>query len=84
MFGFRADESLRLDCNIHRVHVGIKGTSLGTRDRELQEYSRNVIGAYLPRSLYSIIFLLYSWGSLFGVPNSIEFRLSVQGLGFKV
>ena len=39
-----------------------------TPNRELQQYSRNTIGIYLPGSLYSIIFLLYSWGSLFEVP----------------
>ena len=50
-----------------------KGTLMGTLKREPQEYSRNMIGIYLPGSLYSIIFLLYSWGSLFGVP--IEVRL---------
>ena len=41
-----------------------KGTLLGTPNREPQEYSRNIIGIYLPGSP----FLLYSWGSLFGVP----------------
>ena len=37
-----------------------KGTLLGTPNREPQEYSRCIIGIYLPGSLYSIIFLLYS------------------------
>ena len=37
-----------------------KGTLLGTPNREPQEYSRYIIGIYLPGSLYSIIFLLYS------------------------
>ena len=45
-----------------------KGTLMGTPNREPQEYSRNIIGIYLPVSLYSIVFLLYSWRSLFGVP----------------
>ena len=49
----------------------IKGTLLGTPNREPQEYSRYIIGIYLPGSLYSIIFLLYSWGSLFGVPSRV-------------
>ena len=35
---------------------------------EPQEYSKNIIGLYLPGSLYSFMFLLYSWGSLIGVP----------------
>ena len=48
-----------------------KGTLLGTPNREPQEYSRYIIGMYLPGSLYSIIFLLYSWGSLFGVPSRV-------------
>ena len=26
------------------------------------------MGIYLPESLYSLVLLLYSWGSLFGVP----------------
>ena len=45
-----------------------EGTVLGTPNREPQEYSRNIMGIYLPGSSYSIIFLLYSWGSLFGFP----------------
>ena len=35
------------------------------------------MGIYLPGSLYSVLFLLYSCGSLFGVPS----RVRVQGLG---
>ena len=49
----------------------VKGTLLGTPKREPQEYSRYIIGIYLPGSLYSIIFLLYSCGSLFGVPSRV-------------
>ena len=48
-----------------------KGTVLGTPNREPQKYSRYIIGIYLPGSLYSIIFLLYSWDSLFGVPSRV-------------
>ena len=40
----------------------------GTPNREPQEDSRDVIGIYLPGSSYSVVFLLYSWRSLFGVP----------------
>ena len=47
----------------------ITGTLLGTPNREPQEYSRNIIGIYLPASLYSIPFLLYFGGSLSGVPK---------------
>ena len=54
------------------VHKGLsKGTLLGTPNREPQEYSRYIIGIYLPGSLCSIIFLLYSWGSLFGAPSRV-------------
>ena len=49
----------------------VKGTLLGTPNREPQEHSRYIIGIYLPGSLYSIIFLLYSGGSLFGVPSRV-------------
>ena len=44
---------------------------MGTPNREPQEYSRNIVvykqsGRYIP-----IISLLYSWGSLFGVPSKV-------------
>ena len=62
-------------CGILEFRVGnlpiSKGTLLGTPIREPQESSRNIVGIYLPGSLYSIIFLLYSWGSLFGVPSKV-------------
>ena len=35
-----------------------------------------MIGIYLPGSLYSILFLLYSWGSLFGVPSRVPLVLT--------
>ena len=56
------------DCNIN-------GALLGTSNREPQEYSRYIIGIYLPGSLYSIIFLLNSWGSLFGVPSRVPLNI---------
>ena len=49
----------------------MKGTLLGTPNREPQDYSRYIIGIYLAGSFYSILFLLYSWGSLFGVPSRV-------------
>ena len=49
----------------------VKGTLLGTPNREPQEYSRYIIGIYKPGSLYSIIYLLYSCGSRFGVPSRV-------------
>ena len=51
--------------------MNVKGIILGTPKREPQEYGRNIIGIYLPGSLYSMIFLLYSRGSLFGVAIEI-------------
>ena len=50
---------------------GFKRTFMGTPNREAQEYSRNIIGLYIPGSSYSIIFELYSWGSLFRVPSKV-------------
>ena len=41
---------------------------MGTPNREPQEYSRNLIEYEDPGRYIPIIFLLYSWGSLFGVP----------------
>ena len=43
---------------------------MGTPKREPQEYSRNTIEHKDPGRYIPIIFLLYSWGSLFGVPVS--------------
>ena len=59
------------DCGGVEVLLYSKGTLLGTPNREPQEYSRYRIGIYLPGSLYSIISLLYSWGSLFRVPSRV-------------
>ena len=41
---------------------------MGTPNREPQEYSMNVLEYEDPGRYIPIIFLLYSWGSLFGVP----------------
>ena len=41
---------------------------MGTLDRESQEYTRNIIVYKGPGRYVPIIFLLYSWGSLFGFP----------------
>ena len=64
----------------HRYHARtgtqhLKGTLLGIPNREPQEHSRNIRGIYLPGSLYSSIFLPYSWGSLFGVPSKVPLAL---------
>ena len=55
-----------------------KGTLLGTPNREPQEYSKHIVGIYLPGSLYSIIFLPYSWGSPFGVPSRVPLALGLE------
>ena len=41
---------------------------MGTPNKEPQEYSRNLMEYKDPGRYIPIIFLLYSWGSLFGVP----------------
>ena len=61
-----------METGVYGVIVTIRdskeGTLPGTPNREPQEYSRNImeykdLGRYIP-----IIYLLYSWGSRFGVP----------------
>ena len=44
---------------------------MGTEKRRPQEYSRNTIEYKDPGKCIPIIFLLYSWGSLFGVPINV-------------
>ena len=44
---------------------------MGTPNREPEEYSRNIIEDEGPGSYIPIMFLLYSWGSLFGVPIKV-------------
>ena len=45
---------------------------MGTPNREPQEYSRNILD-YKDQSRYiPILFLLYSWGSLCGVPSTVK------------
>ena len=61
------------------TYGNVQGTLLGTPIREPQEYSRNIIGMYLPGSLYSIIFLLYSWGSLSGVASKVPLNVVAEG-----
>ena len=48
-----------------------KGTLLGTPNGEPQEYSRNIMEYKDPGRYIPIIYLLYSWGSLFGVPSRV-------------
>ena len=44
---------------------------MGTPNREPQEYSRNIIEYKGPGRYIPIIFVLYFWGSLFGVPIKV-------------
>ena len=44
---------------------------MGTPNMEPQDYSRNIIEYKDPGRYIPIIFLLYSWGSLFGVPIKV-------------
>ena len=57
-----------LDFKNSKAYILDKGTLLGTPNREPQECSSNIIEIYPPGSLYSLLVLLYSWGSLSGVP----------------
>ena len=43
----------------------------GTPNREPQEYSRNIMVYKDPGRYIPIIYLLYSWGSQFGVPSRV-------------
>ena len=47
---------------------------MGTPNREPQEYSKNLIEYKDPGRYIPTIFLLYSWGSLFGVPIRVPLR----------
>ena len=51
--------------------LGNDGTLLGTPNREPQEYSRNIMESKGPGRYIPIIFLPYSWGSLFAVPSKV-------------
>ena len=56
--------------------IEIKGTLLGTPNREPQEYSRNIMEYKDPDRYIDIIYLLYSWGSLFGVPSRVPLEMA--------
>ena len=53
------------------MRVNNKGTLLGTPNREPQEHSRNIMEYKDPGRYIPIRYLLYSWGSLFGVPRRV-------------
>ena len=44
---------------------------MGTPNMEPQEHSRNIIEHKDPGGYILIIFLLFSWGSLFGLPSKV-------------
>ena len=71
---------LHLDAHTHTHHRAYsKGTLLGTPNREPQEYSRNIMEYKDPGRYIPIIYLLYSWGSLFGVPSRVPlYRVSTH------
>ena len=48
-----------------------KRVPMGTPNREPQEYSRNTIEYKDPSKYIPVVFQLYSWGSLFGVPSKV-------------
>ena len=52
----------------------LKGTLMGSPNREPQEYSRNKTEHKDPGRYIPIMFLLYSWGSLSGVPIKVPFN----------
>ena len=60
------------------LNASSKGTLLGTPNREPQEYSRNIMEYKDPSRYIPIICLLYSWGSLFGVPSRVPLSSSVR------
>ena len=55
---------------------------MGTPNREPQEYSRYIVEYKDPGSYIPIIFLLYSWGSLFRVPIKVPLQelLRIRGI----
>ena len=61
----------RLWLELPNPELPAKGTPLGTPNREPQEYSRNIVEYKDPGRYIPIIYLLYSWGSLFGVPSRV-------------
>ena len=56
----------------------IKGTLMGTPNREPQEHSRNIMEYKDPGRYIPIIYLLYSWGSLFGVPSRVPLYINLK------
>ena len=61
------------------VGTSSKGNVMGTPTNEPQEYSRNIMEYKDPVRYIPIIFLRYSWGSLFVVPIQVPLS-SFQGV----
>ena len=57
----------------------IKGTLLETPNREPQEHSRNIMEYKDPGRYIPILYLLYSWGSRFGVPIKVLLIIWTKG-----
>ena len=53
---------------------------MGTPNREPQEYSRSIIEYEDPGRYIPIIFLLFSWGALFGVPSKVPISQQTRAL----
>ena len=56
----------------------IKAALVGTPSREPQEYNRHIMEDKDPGRYIPTIILLYSWGSLFGVPNKVPLLMGVK------
>ena len=54
---------------------------MGTPNREPQEYNRNITENKDPGGYIPILFLLYSWGSLFGVAIKVPLVLGLEVAG---
>ena len=67
--------------NRPRMVVRVQGVGLLRIHRfkgKPQEYSRNIMEYKDPGRYFPIIFLLYSWGSLFGVPSEVPLRFLID------
>ena len=67
--------SAQFEVGRQRSGLRVKGILLGTPDRQPQEYSRNIMEYKDPGRYIPIIYLLYSWGSRFGVPSRVPLRV---------
>ena len=68
-------QSTSQELQVDSSPTALKGTLLGTPNREPQEYSRNIMVYKDPGRYIPIIYLLCSWGSQFGVPSRVPLAL---------